>query len=643
MIMGERTGISRGLRKMAVGALSSAVLLAGLSIPAWGDAASEKRVLTIQSGSSTASVNGNAYEIAKPVVQQGVLMVPLSVFKKAFGTEIRLEGENRVRLLQGPHTVVLVMDNKTAWIDGKKVQLPAAPTMVSGTLMVPLRNVASGIGAKVTSAQGKLSISLTVTDKEEKRDEDAINTSNGKTRIGNSYYGWSINYPSWMMVGRGSDDESGTAFNDTTGRYYLEVHVTPQEVELDTDDLLEQLVKEVEASGDIVLHEEKIEAGALPYARIVSRDVDGVLWESRQYYDNKKLYELYFADAEAVHYRDMDKHAGLLGSFRTSYNGSDKSLKDISTVVNGLREAGNAEYGIRLMVPAGWQIDNREMLYGAERQGYLSVSVTSAPTGANGTLAAWAQRLQDWFAESFVKDAYQIIGVTPVEISGVRGQVQEVRYTYGDKWITEYEVMVQKNGYRYYLEYAVPEGQEATAASWKKVLESVEIDYEAVPENFGRIGEEGFLTDKTRMSAKSSRAYRYHIDIPRYWEPVRDQFEQENIEYAFAGGRFELAVQQDTTAEYVVSQLKRYYNEAASVPGASLKLLGIEQTTVAGVPAVSFNVHQVKNGIEYTTRELVFENGGITYTIITTLNDANATEAQQSALERTLSSFEFVK
>ena len=643
MIKGERTGISRGLRKMAVGTLSSAVLLAALSIPAWGDAASEKRVLTVQSGSSKASVNGNAYEIAKPVVKQGVLMVPLSVFKKAFGTEIRLEGENRVRLLQGPHTVVLVIDNKTAWIDGKKVQLPAAPTMVSGTLMVPLRNVASGIGAKVTSTQGKLSISLNVTDKEEQRDEDAINTSNGKTRIGNSYYGWSINYPSWMMVGRGSDDESGTAFNDAAGRYYLEVHVTPQEVELDTDDLLEQLVKEVEASGDIVLHEQKIEAGALPYARIVSRDVDGVLWESRQYYDNKKLYELYFADAEAVHYRDMDKHAGLLDSFRTSYNGSDKSLKDISTVVNGLREAGNAEYGIRLMVPAGWQIDNREMLYGAEKRGYLSVSVTSAPTGANGTLAAWAQRLQDWFAESFVKDAYQIIGVTPVEISGVRGQVQEVRYTYGDKWITEYEVMVQKNGYRYYLEYAVPEGQEATAASWKKVLESVEIDYEAVPENFGRIGEEGFLTDKTRMSAKSSRTYRYHIDIPKYWEPVRDQFEQENIEYAFAGGRFELAVQQDTTAEYVVSQLKRYYNEAASVPRASFKLLGIEQTKVAGVPAVSFNVHQVKNGIEYTTRELVFENGGNTYTIITTLNDANATEAQQAALDRTLSSFEFVK
>ena len=80
----------------------------------------EKRILTVQNGSSTASVNGTSYTIAKPQLKQGVLMVPLGVFKKAFGSEIRLEGENRIRLLQGPHTVVLVMDNKTAWIDGKR-------------------------------------------------------------------------------------------------------------------------------------------------------------------------------------------------------------------------------------------------------------------------------------------------------------------------------------------------------------------------------------------------------------------------------------------------------------------------------------------------------------------------------------------
>ncbi|SEL33850.1 Copper amine oxidase N-terminal domain-containing protein [Paenibacillus sp. cl141a] len=639
----ERTETSRRLRQVTAGTLSALMLFTTLSLPAWGDEAvvPEKRILTVQNGSSTASVNGTSYTIAKPQLKQGVLMVPLGVFKKAFGSEIRLEGENRIRLLQGPHTVVLVMDNKTAWIDGKKVQLPVEPTMVSGTLMVPLRPVAAGIGAKVSSSQGKLAISLMVTDKEEKQDEGEINNTTGKTRIGNSYYEWSLNYPSWMMVGRGTDDESGSAFNDATGRYYLEVHASSHKVKLSPDDLLERLLKEVGDSGDVVLHQEKVTSAAVPYARVISRDVDGVLWEGRQYYANDRVYELYFADAEAVHYKDMDQHASFLGSFRTAYRAGDKSVKDVSSIVDGFREAGNEEYGIWFGIPAGWEINNKDMLYGSEGEGYLSVSVTSAPTGADGTLAAWGQRLKDWLAESFVEESYEYIGLTPVEISGVKGQIQEVRYNFGNKWITEYEVMVQKNGYRYYLEYAIPDGQERTASNWKKVLESIEIDYDVVPANFGRIGEEGYLTDKTKMRSKSSETYRYHIDIPRYWEPLNDQFEQGIVEYGFAGGGFEITAQKDTTAEVIVSNLKRYYNEASAA--SSVKLLGVDKITFAGVPAVSFKVHQVKNGVGYTTEEIVFESGDIAYTIMTTLNDANATEVQQAALARTLSSFELVK
>ena len=98
-------------------------------------------------------------------------------------------------------------------------------------------------------------ISLIVIDKEEKHDQDKIDNTNGKTRIGNSYYGWSMNYPSWMIVGRGTDDESGSAFNDATGRYYLEVHASSQKAKLIPDDLLERLLTEVSDSGDVVLHQ----------------------------------------------------------------------------------------------------------------------------------------------------------------------------------------------------------------------------------------------------------------------------------------------------------------------------------------------------------------------------------------------------
>ena len=75
------------------------------------------------------------------------------------------------------------------------------------------------------------------------------------------------------------------------------------------------------------------------------------------------------------------------------------------------------------------------------------------------------------------------------------------------------------------------------------------------------------------MRSKNSETYRYHIDIPKYWEPLNDQFEQGTVEYGFAGGGFEINAQKDTTAELIVSNLKRYYNEVSTASGTTVKLL----------------------------------------------------------------------
>ena len=639
----EITVLRKAKWRTSAALLAAFVLSASLSLPAWGDSI-ENRVLTLQKGSSSASVNGKSYTIAKPYIKQGTVMVPLGVFKKAFGSVIRLEGNSRIRVLHGPHTVVMSIGSTTAWVDGKKIQLPMEPQMVSGTLMVPLRPVAQGIGAKVNKDKnGKLSISMVVTDKDElPKNNTGIDATAGKTRIGNSYYEWSMNYPSGMVIGGGADNESVAVFADATGRYYLEVHATPQQVKLDTEDLLQRLEKEARSAGDTVLDGEMVTRAAVPYARVISRDAEGVLWEGRGYYANHKMYAIYFADEEAVHFKDLDKYADLLNSFKPSFNAGDKSLKDISSIEKGLRSVVNTDYGVVAGVPAGWAVNNQEMFYGDEEQGYLSIRVSSAPKGTAGTLSGWVDQMKGWLGEAFVPEAYEIVSLTPVKISGVEGQMQEVRYNFGDGWTTEYEVMLQKNGYRYYFEYTVPEGQEETAKAWEEVLKSIDIDYEVVPANFGRIGEEDFLTDKSKVATKSSNAYRYQVAVPRYWTAINDRFETSGVEYGFVGGSFEISADKETEAEYVISGLKQYYNEAVSGK-SQVKLEGIENIKFAGVPAVSFKAHHVKDEIGYTSRQIVFESGGVTYTLSTVLNDANATEAQKQAVEKTLNSFELMK
>lgn len=645
MMKGKNTVIHHKIWRTSAAFLAAFVLSASISLPVWSDS-TEKRVLTLENGSSLADVNGKLYYSEKPIIKKGTVMVPVGVFKKAFGSQIKLEGNSRVRVLHGPHAVVMSIGSTTAWVNGKKIKLPVQPQMVSGTLMVPLRPVAEGIGAKIHKGNnGKLSVSMDVVDKDEKVKNETdidIDAAVSKTRIGDSYYEWSMNYPSGMIIGGGSDNESVAVFADATGRYYLEVHATPQQVKLNSEDLLHKLVKEARLQGDIVLDQTVVTEAATPYARIVSRDAESVLWEIRGYYANDKVYNIYFADTSAAHYKDLDKHAGLLNSFKPSFHAGDKNLKDLSSIENGLRRVMNPDYGIAVGVPADWQVNHQEMFYGDEEKGYLSIRVTSAPKGISGTLNGWVDQIKGWFEEAFVSESYEIIGVTPVTISDVKGLMLEARYNFGDGWTREYEILLQKNGYRYYLEYVVPEGQEETGRAWEDVLNSLHIDYDVVPANFGRIGEEDHLTDKSKVTVKSSAAYNYHVAIPRYWTAINDRFESSKVEYGFVGGSFEIMADQEIEADYVISGLKQYYKEAAS-GSSEVKLLGADNITFAGVPAVSLKSHRVRDGISYSSNQIVFESGGVTYTISTVLNDANATDAQKQAIEKALASFELTK
>ncbi|WP_438348901.1 stalk domain-containing protein [Paenibacillus sp. FA6] len=610
------------------------------SLPVFADNG-DKLELRIKVGSTIAVINGQQVAIVKPYIDHSTTMVPLGVFKKAFGSKVGLEKSNLVKVTYGSHKITMTIDSHVAWLDGVKVKLDAAPTMKSDTLMVPLRFVAQGLGATITTGSAGESI-IKLLSQEEVIDSEKLNIDSdmGKTKIGNSYYQWTMNYPSGLVVGMDGSYESMATFNDAEDAYYLEVHAIPQEVELQVDDLLSLLVADAKASGEVVLDRESFPNATVPYARIVTKDSEGTIWEARAYYDHEQLYEIYFADLRAVNYKDLSKYGTFLNSFRTSYNERDHSIKDLSSVVNGMRNTFNGDYGISLDVPAGWYMDNEDMYYEGEDGSYLTIDVTTAPKGSS--LVGWSEQMKKWLSEAFVTESYKIVDTYPLEISGSKALVHEVQYNYGYGWIREYEVMLEKDGFRYYFEYSVPEEQKETLAKFKDIMESIAIEYEVVSETFGRMEEDTYLIDKSKVVTKSSKAYQYKINIPQFWTPNQDKFENSTIDYQFTGGRLLIAADKDATFEETVKQLSAFYNEAAKRT-KDVVVRGIEDTTFAGVSAKLFKVHQVKEGISYEGTLHVFSHNGITYTVTTSLNDANATQIHKESLEKTLKSFAFTK
>lgn len=620
-------------------AVLAGVLLAGTALPVWASDELVTSELRVKAGSTSAFINGKKQNITKPLVIQGVTMVPVGVFKKAFGSEIVLEKNDVIKIKQGPHVAALTINSPIAWIDGIKVEMDAAPKMVNGVLMVPLRPVATGIGATIApNSSGEIVIRLLQTG--EGTDDGGIDLDKGKTRIGNSYYGWSIHYPADLLVLQSSEQERMMTFGAADESYYLEVYVSDQNVALDADDLLTQLVQVAKQSGDTILDREAVAAKNKPYARVVVKDMDGLLWELRQYVHDGRQYDVYLADYEATNYKDLGKHASLLNSFEPSYAQSDRTIKDLSTVEDGMRAVWNEDYGIGLKVPAGWSMDNKNMVYEGEDGAYLQLRVTSAKAGA--TVKDWSDQLHKWMSDTFTPESYEQVGSFKTEIYGETAEVNEFRYNFGAGWQTEFDVLLQKNGYRYYVEYTFPEEQKDDRAWFERIMKSIEIEFDMVEDNFGQLDEDPYLTDKTKTITRTSKRYHYSVDIPRYWTPYSDKFESSPVIYTFTGGELSIAATEDKSIEMTVSQLREAYAEAAKTR-KSFNLIRSEELTFAGVPAFSFTYHESDKGVPYTGRQIVFEKNGTTYTITTGLNDANRTQVQADMLEKAVNSFTFIK
>ncbi|MEK5240013.1 stalk domain-containing protein [Paenibacillus sp. FSL L8-0470] len=631
----DRRYTFRGLSTMML-----ALLLLLTVLPATEVHAAEKAELqlTLKVGSPAATVNGKEITIKQPFMKNGTVMVPLGVFKKTFGSTVSLEPGDVVKVMYGRHTGTMVIGSSTAWKDGVKIKLAAPPHMVSGVLMVPLRFVAGVLDARVTSgSNGELVVSLVPSVTEEEAPGDSgIDSDVGKTRIGNSYFQWSMNYPPGLVVGDSGGNGGVATFMNSENQYYLEVHASPQENPADPEQLLDGLLRSAEEGGETILDRETYPNAVVPYARIVSKDSSGALWENRQYNAGGRLYELYLTDDNAVNYKDFDKYAVLLNSFRPTFDPNDKSQRDLSTVKNGLHEGYNEDYGIALQVPADWSMDDQHLYYESKEGSYLRVKVTSAPSGS--TLETWSKELEAQIRANYVDGAYTIKDSTSAKVSGQPARVIESLLNPGSGWITKYQTLLLKNGHRYYVEYVVVAGQDEDKARFKDILSSIDIDFELIKENFGRLETDDYPVLYAKTVNKSSKTYGYSIHIPSLWTAVQDVFETQNVEYRFTGGRFQITVSPEGSAEYTVSQLQSYYQNTKNDPKGP-QVERVEDITFAEVPATSLTVHQSKNGIPYRTQLIVFSNNERVYTLTVTLNDANATPEQQALIDKTLKSF----
>lgn len=601
--------------------------------------------LKIKKGSTSATINGQKQTIVKPYESNGITMVQLGLFTRAFKAQVKLQENDSIKLMYGKRTLSMTIGSKKAYLNGSTFTLDAAPVMKSGILMVPVRSVAKSIGAKFKVVSGQMIITVAPATTDSGTDKS---THVGKTKIGSSKYQWSINYPS-DLTNLGLQDGKNAAFMDNEAKYYLQIFVDPEIVmvgqgsESDLQDLLDELVSSAQDAGEMIVDQKVVNSSKGNYAYITSKDSDGILSQTRVYTGNGHVYYVMYADSEATSYKDFTKAkvTSLLNSFKTSFNSADKAMEDLAskeedTGTGKTLEA--SEYGVYMELPADFEASESSVDASAKDGSYVAVNVYSAPAGS--TLAEWLQKIQGWFADNFNSDAYRNLGSEQKEIAGQTATVNKLEYTFGDTWMTEYEVLFQKDGYRYYMEYSTPSDKASKDADFQVMIDSLEIDFPTLEENFGSLPVDYYSQDRSKVATHTSEANHYSVQVPRHWTSTDNDFESSYVYFSHTGGSFNISTKTTSSLEKAVTQWKATFEGSGDNNVYGVELSEGTPTTFAGVPAYTFTANYPDATHPYTGTYTIFTKGKMTYILGDEVNNTNNTPVHQADLAKILASFQ---
>lgn len=621
----------------------AALMFALSALPVSAAESGDKVEIRVKVGISQMKVDGETIKLQQPPFKSaGNVMVPLSVFTnaKGFGAKVQLKNNKIITLAYLKHVIVLTLGSKSAMIDGKKATLAVAPVNKKGVTMVPLTILAKSFGAtQATDAATKeIVIQAVSASSGSGNSGSGIDSDSGKSQIGDSYYKWSMNYPTGLVQQKQWSDGDWITFSDVKGDYYLALSIDEAEEPLDIEDKRELLRDNL--GEETVVDVKSVTRPSGAFERMITKDSDGFYYEYRGIQANGYFYTLTFGK-KAKSASELDANAGLLDSFRTTFNAGNKSLKDLARIKDGKIVYENEDYGLKIQLPKEWSQDTEESspyFYGPD-ESYLLLNVYSL--NQDDTLDKWVERKRQLF-KAIIAEAYRKEPETSsITWNGVPATLVKIAYsTDGKKWWNEVEIYAVKGNYKYYVDYTFEqEHKDEVEDVVKQLLEGMTVDFTKVEKSFGQVPDPEDNLDLNATATKTSKKYGYSLTVPKMWAKGISDMEEDSVEFSEFGTNLLVAVQEDTSLEGYPELLEKTYTNSGV-----LNLDAKTKVTFAGRDAFKFELSTTKLA-EYASHMTIylFENEGDIYMVQGMQYDAYASELNRKRLEDAIKSFHFTK
>ncbi|WP_265443518.1 copper amine oxidase N-terminal domain-containing protein [Acetivibrio straminisolvens] len=406
----------------------------------------EKIAINFKVGDEILYINGKEVKVERPVVVNGVTLVPVRVITEAFGARVDWNGQQRcVTLDYSQVAIKLYIDNKKAYVDGTAVELLEAPRIINGRTMVPLRFITENFGADVDYNDYTKQITVVKVNANSVKDFSLILKKTAKEKVGDSYYGWSADFPKNLNLNYRSFSGNVNIFVHKYINCSIIISIL-QQGEFTIDNILSMELSTIKDRYTLI-GQEKGDS----YAKVVYRD-EAYAYEDRFYVNEGKVYfvNLIFEDYNSYKAnRDVQK---FLDSFSVKFvdDGSVEDLSDVTKEGFRLYTNNNLKYSIDVL--ADWMevknSDAENMVSFIDNLGnQVYINIYSYEKGLS--LDDVVKSDIDYIKKEYASETYKLENINDVEIGGKKAK--ELLYVKKDGDTTEYiiEIFMIGENYKY--------------------------------------------------------------------------------------------------------------------------------------------------------------------------------------------------